>query len=53
MARAVASAANPRWYDDVLARKLCVAVGQGVVHGRAYNLMADFGVDYTQEWEAL
>lgn len=28
-----AEAANPRWVDDVRVRKLCIARGEGTVHG--------------------
>jgi hypothetical protein len=28
-----AEAANPRWVDDVRVRKLCIARGEGAVHG--------------------
>ena len=44
LARAVGPQAGP-WEADVLSRKLCIARGYGVVHGRPYNLMNDFGVD--------
>ncbi|MDR7497927.1 MAG: hypothetical protein QN174_13335 [Armatimonadota bacterium] len=51
MAYAVADAANPRWRQDVLSRKLCVAVGRGRVHGRDYDLERDFGIRYAETWE--
>jgi hypothetical protein len=39
-----AEAANARWVDDVRRRKLCIARGEGVVHGIAYNLEEQFGI---------
>lgn len=39
-----ALAANPRWRDAVLARKLCIASGSGTVHGINYDLAAQFGI---------
>lgn len=39
-----AEAASPQWVDDVRRRKLCIASGEGVVHGIRYNLDAQFGI---------
>lgn len=39
-----AEAANPRWVEDVRARKLCIARGEGVVHGVRYQLAEQFGI---------
>jgi hypothetical protein len=39
-----AEAANPRWIEDVRARKLCCAKGGGVVHGIDYDLEKQFGI---------
>lgn len=39
-----AEAAEPRWVDDVRARKLTIANGQGTVHGRFYNLHEQYGI---------
>jgi hypothetical protein len=39
-----AEAANPRWIEDVRARKLCIAKGHGVVHGVHYDLAEQFGI---------
>jgi hypothetical protein len=39
-----AEAANPRWVEDVRARKLCIARGVGVVHGIQYDLEQQFGI---------
>lgn len=39
-----AEAANARWVDDVRRRKLCIARGEGVVHGIPYNLEEQFGI---------
>lgn len=43
-----AEAANPRWVEDVRARKLCIARGEGVVHGIRYNLEEQFGIALTE-----
>jgi len=37
-ARAVAACAAERWRQDVLARKMTIALGHGRVHGRDWNL---------------
>ena len=39
-----AAAANPRWIDDVRSRKLCIARGEGTVHGIAYRIDPQFGI---------
>jgi len=39
-----AEAAKPVWIEDVCARKLCIADGEGVVHGIAFDLEAQFGI---------
>jgi Putative peptidoglycan binding domain len=39
-----AEAANPRWVEDVRARKLCCANGGGPVHGINYDLEEQFGL---------
>lgn len=39
-----AEAANPKWVEDVRSRKLCIAKGEGVVHGVHYNLAEQFGI---------
>ncbi|MGF1645279.1 MAG: peptidoglycan-binding protein [Thiotrichales bacterium] len=39
-----AEAANPRWVDDVRMRKLCVARGEGAVHGIRYHIEEQFGI---------
>jgi len=39
-----AEASNPKWVEDVRARKLCCAHGGGVVHGINYDLEGQFGV---------
>ena len=46
----VADLANPRWRNDVLSRKLTIAVGKGVVHGRYYDLEKDFDISYWRRW---
>ena len=50
MANAVADCANPQWHDDVLSRKLTLALGQGEVHKKNYNLERDFGISYSRKW---
>jgi len=44
IARRRAEASNPRWVHDVMTRKMTIADGRGTVHGRAYNLEAQFGI---------
>jgi len=39
-----AEAANPQWVEDVRARKLTIANGQGTVHGRFYDLQGQYGI---------
>ena len=39
-----AEAANSRWIDDVRRRKLCIARGEGIVHGIRYHLEEQFGI---------
>jgi len=39
-----AEAANPRWIEDVRARKLCCANGGGLVHGINFDLGGQFGI---------
>jgi hypothetical protein len=39
-----ADAANPLWAEDVRARKLCCANGEGNVHGINYDLEAQYGI---------
>jgi hypothetical protein len=39
-----ADAAAPPYQEDVRTRKLCIANGQGTVHGVAYDLENDFGI---------
>jgi hypothetical protein len=39
-----AEAARPRFIEDVRKRKLTIANGEGDVHGRHYNLEADYGI---------
>src|SRR5205823_13345879 len=38
IAHVIAHYANPRYYDDVLKRKLTFANGQGRVHGELYDI---------------
>ncbi len=39
-----ADAAKPQYQQDVRTRKLCIANGQGTVHGISYSLSNDFGI---------
>jgi len=39
-----AEAAKARWVEDVRARKLTIANGEGVVHGCRYHLADDYGI---------
>ncbi len=39
-----AEAANPRWVEDVRARKLTIANGAGTVHGNSYDLQGQYGI---------
>jgi len=48
-----AAAANPAWVEDVRARKLTIANGQGTVHGNFYNLQEQHGIDLTSTAQAL
>jgi len=48
-----ADAANPAWVEDVRARKLTIANGQGTVHGSIYNLQEQFGIDLSPAVQAL
>ncbi|MBU1691976.1 MAG: peptidoglycan-binding protein [Gammaproteobacteria bacterium] len=43
-----AEAANSRWVEDVRTRKLCIAKGEGIVHGVRYNLEEQFGITLTK-----
>ncbi|GEM48664.1 hypothetical protein [Deinococcus cellulosilyticus] len=53
-AHAVARCANPRWYEDVLSRKLALALGGtdkfGAVHGHRFDLEKDFGISHQRKW---
>ena len=46
-----AEAANARFVEDVRARKLTIANGQGVVHNVRYDLEQQFGISLTS-WSA-
>ncbi|WP_457624923.1 peptidoglycan-binding domain-containing protein [Persephonella sp.] len=39
-----AEASNPKWIEDVRSRKLCIARGEGQVHGMYINLAEQFGI---------
>jgi peptidoglycan hydrolase-like protein with peptidoglycan-binding domain len=38
------AASDPRWREDVRVRKLTIANGTGTVHGRGYDLDAQYGI---------
>lgn len=40
-----ADVAKARWREDVRERKLCIANGEGKVHGINYNLAEQFGIE--------
>jgi hypothetical protein len=44
IAQSVANACDPKWRADVLSRKVTIATGHGVVHGRTYDLAKDYGL---------
>jgi peptidoglycan hydrolase-like protein with peptidoglycan-binding domain len=44
IARRRAAASKAEWAADVLARKMAIAEGAGVIHGRHYDLEADYGI---------
>jgi hypothetical protein len=44
VARRRTAAANPRWAQDILARKLTIAEGSGEVHGDHYELDSQYGI---------
>ena len=48
-----AEASNPRWIEDVRARKLCCANGYGNVHGVDYDLDAHFGIGLRRVQEII
>lgn len=39
-----AEVSHPRWRDDVENRKMTIALGQGSVHGRKYNLESHYNI---------
>ena len=39
-----AATSNPAYVNDVRIRKLTIANGQGVVHGRRYDLASQYGM---------
>lgn len=46
LAHGMADGSNPVWSSDVRSRKIAIAVGEGIVHGRLYNMERDFGIRY-------
>lgn len=49
-ATVVADLANPRWRNNVLNRKLSIALGGGTVAGFTFNLEKDFDISYNRKW---
>jgi len=45
LADAVAESANPKWVEDVRARKRAIALGRGKSHGKTWDLEAEFGLN--------
>lgn len=45
VARRRSAVCKPEWRQDVLSRKMAIAEGKGVVHGKPYDLAADYGID--------
>lgn len=52
LAHAVANCAKSEWRNDVLSRKLTIAVGRGRVHGKEY-VLTDYGVRYYDTGKTL
>ena len=50
IALAVANASNPKYINDVKARKMTIVNGKGVVHKTSFDLDKDFGLS-DQLWE--
>jgi hypothetical protein len=48
-----AEASNTRWIDDVRRRKLCIANGEGTVHGIHYDLEAQFSIRLVPRGDVL
>jgi hypothetical protein len=44
VARRRAAVCKPQWIADVLARKTAIAEGKGLIHGRMYDLDADYAI---------
>ena len=42
-----AAAGNSQWIEDIRTRKLTIANGEGVVHGRQYSLEDQYGIKLT------
>jgi hypothetical protein len=50
LANVIAELANPQWKNDVLNRKLTIALGKGSVHGVNIDLEKDFDISYNRTW---
>lgn len=44
IARRRAEVSNPKWVHDVLSRKMTIAEGEGVVHGKKYLLTKEYSI---------
>lgn len=44
VARRRAEVASPQWRDDVLSRKMTIANGYGVVHGKRYEIEKEYAI---------
>lgn len=45
IAVAISERCNPKWKEDVLSRKMCIAKGKGMVHGRNFDLDREYGLN--------
>lgn len=50
LAKAISAHSLERWRSDVLSRKLTIAVREGIVHGRRYDIYRDFRISHTVDW---
>jgi len=50
LAYIVADNSLPRWREDVLARKLTIAVRTGIVHDQRVDIYQDFGISHLVPW---
>jgi hypothetical protein len=38
ISKVIADGVNPKYHDDVLSRRMCIATGMGKVHGAQYDV---------------